>query len=453
MATLLGCDAIPAASACAKEARQHLPRECCGDAFEEELVSQPLPAAPAPAAEIRRSTRIARVETQEKYLDLASVPGYDPAYLMGWRLSTTGHHTVEDQPEGNTQLSTKNGWSSVALAGDSSTKRFTRAAMQRMGLLLLCPDSSCEVPKEFCPKDCCPTASCVKERYNAALEMSRSVEPDVEAAACTVDAEVYASIDAPEEAAIEEAQEAQVEQGKSERRDSTSSRMSKVSQRSIASQTWAPAATRALLSKQPRRRSTCSVSSITNSATTSTVRSLLNTKAVLEDLEGSEEYEYGRLLPILLEMERETPGEQCVRQFLAENCEISPSLLDALPFLRTLEDPSFQLSQDFRKTSVFRHFLIVLQELSVSDATCEQSFRQLSRRGGSGGALQPKCQQRAQQLCIHRFEANIPWKEWEEVLSVAFRGAGPKLTYTSWAVACRRTMRIVRLIITLRLAR
>lgn len=33
------------------------------------------------------------------------------------------------------------------------------------------------------------------------------------------------------------------------------------------------------------------MSSITNSATTSTVRSLLNTKAVLEDLEGSEEYD------------------------------------------------------------------------------------------------------------------------------------------------------------------
>eukprot|EP00913_Durusdinium_trenchii_P003914 g3623.t1 len=262
MATLLGCDAIPAASACAKEARQHLPRECCGDAFEEELVSQPLPAAPAPAAEIRRSTRIARVETQEKYLDLASVPGYDPAYLMGWRLSTTGHHTVEDQPEGNTQLSTKNGWSS--------------------------------------------------------------------AAACTVDAEVYASIDAPEDGMV---------------------------------------------------------------------------------------------------------GIYCNRQFLAENCEISPSLLDALPFLRTLEDPSFHR---------FSHpTTVASKELSVSDATCEQSFRQLSRRGGSGGALQPKCQQRAQQLCIHRFEANIPWKEWEEVLSVAFRGAGPKLTYTSWAVACRRTMRIV----------
>ena len=28
--------------------------------------------------------------------------------------------------------------------------------------------------------------------------------------------------------------------------------------------------------------------------------------------------EYGRLLPILLDMERETPGELCVRQFLAD---------------------------------------------------------------------------------------------------------------------------------------
>ena len=37
--------------------------------------------------------------------------------------------------------------------------------------------------------------------------------------------------------------------------------------------------------------STCSVSSITDSATTSSFRGVLNTRAVLQDLEGSEEYD------------------------------------------------------------------------------------------------------------------------------------------------------------------
>lgn len=212
---------------------------------------------------------------------------------------------------------------------------------------------------------------------------------------------------------------------------------------------WPPPQTAALAgSLKPRRRSTCSVSSITDSATTSSFRGVLNTRAVLQDLEGSEEYEYGRLLPILLDMERETPGELCVRQFLAENCEISVPLLEALPFLRSLEMPTYQLSQEFRSSMVFRHFLLVLQELSVSDSTCEQVFRKLSR---TGGASIQNCRQSAQQLCIARFEANLPWKEWDEILQTAFEGVGDHVSYAQWAIGCRRCVRIVRLIITLRL--
>eukprot|EP00435_Cladocopium_sp_Y103_P066338 s216_g28.t1 len=245
-----------------------------------------------------------------------------------------------------------------------------------------------------------------------------------------------------------------------------------VRRRSVPS--WPPPQTAALAgSLQPRRRSTCSVSSITDSATTSSFRGVLNTRAVLQDLEGSEEYdpwlEYGRLLPILLDMERETPGELCVRQFLAdtwrrkrhiregctwhgtkENCEISPSLLAALPFLRSLELPTYQLSQEFRRSAVFRHFLLVLQELSVSDSTCEQIFRKLSR--AVGGATIQSCRQSAQQLCIARFEANLPWKEWDEILQAAFEGVGDRVSYAQWTIGCRRCVRIVRLIITLRLA-
>ncbi|CAL1141344.1 unnamed protein product [Cladocopium goreaui] len=219
---------------------------------------------------------------------------------------------------------------------------------------------------------------------------------------------------------------------------------------------WPPPQTAALAgSLKPRRRSTCSVSSITDSATTSSFRGVLNTRAVLQDLEGSEEYEYGRLLPILLDMERESPGELCVRQFLAENCEISVSLMEALPFLRSLELPTYQLSQEFRSSAVFRHFLLVLQELSVSDSTCEQIFRKLSR---GGGASIQNCRQNAQQLCIARFEANLPWKEWDEILQAAFEGVGDhadhgdRVSYAQWAIGCRRCVRIVRLIITLRLA-
>ena len=212
-----------------------------------------------------------------------------------------------------------------------------------------------------------------------------------------------------------------------------------------------PPNTAALMeSARPRRRSTCSVSSITNSATTSTFRGVLNTKAVLEDLEGSEAYEYGRLLPILLEMQRETPEQCCIRQFLAENCEISPSMLDALRLLEVLESPTCQLSPDFRKSAVFGHFLLVLRELSVSDSTCEQIFRKL-RRKGQGQATRSACQQSAQHLCISRFEANMPWNEWEGVLRSAFEGVQETVSYAEWAICCRRCVRIVRLIITLRL--
>lgn len=273
----------------------------------------------------------------------------------------------------------------------------------------------------------------------------------------TEDVSVQTSMDSEEfpEVLAEQPQES----NPTERRHSTSSQTSCASWRSQRSSppvrrrsvpSWPPPQTAALAgSLQPRRRSTCSVSSITDSATTSSFRGVLNTRAVLQDLEGSEEYEYGRLLPILLDMERETPGELCVRQFLAENCEISPSLLAALPFLRSLELPTYQLSQEFRRSAVFRHFLLVLQELSVSDSTCEQIFRKLSR--AVGGATIQSCRQSAQQLCIARFEANLPWKEWDEILQAAFEGVGDRVSYAQWTIGCRRCVRIVRLIITLRL--
>ena len=45
---------------------------------------------------------------------------------------------------------------------------------------------------------------------------------------------------------------------------------------------------------------------------------VLNTSAVIQDLEASEEYEYARLFRILLEIERSGDAELCVRNFLTE---------------------------------------------------------------------------------------------------------------------------------------
>ncbi|CAJ1393969.1 unnamed protein product [Effrenium voratum] len=202
--------------------------------------------------------------------------------------------------------------------------------------------------------------------------------------------------------------------------------------------------------------STRSTGSVTSDCTLSSVqRSVLNTAAVLEDLEGSEEYEYSRLLPILLEMERDSPGELCVRQFLAENCELSSSVLDSLPFLRQVESHDFELTAGMRDTKLFRDFLNVLQEMVVSDTTGQKQFHHIAVEGKDGKtALAPldACQTCAVQLCVERFEANFSQEEWETVLRVAFRGCGLELDYAKWIACCRRTLRLARLIITLCLA-
>lgn len=446
-----GCtrdDAVPATSRVPGPAAPTPPtpgRGAQGDMFEEETIG-------APASSSKRPPQVS------SYLDLASIPGYDPASLLGWRLTFRQNQMVSQQVPGLSggSLGTKTD-PLPPMDSSNRTRRFTEEAMKRMGILIMCPDP-CPAMKY---KDCPCSGACTKENVKAFLRspghMSQVWQ---EAHVCqTEDASVQTSMDSEEFPVAEAAQESNA----TGRRHSTSSQTSCASyssQRSSAPRrrsvpSWPPPQTAALAgSLKPRRRSTCSVSSITDSATTSSFRGVLNTRAVLQDLEGSEEYEYGRLLPILLDMERESPGELCVRQFLAENCEISVSLMEALPFLRSLELPTYQLSQEFRSSAVFRHFLLVLQELSVSDSTCEQIFRKLSR---GGGASIQNCRQNAQQLCIARFEANLPWKEWDEILQAAFEGVGDhadhgdRVSYAQWAIGCRRCVWIVRLIITLRL--
>lgn len=54
----------------------------------------------------------------------------------------------------------------------------------------------------------------------------------------------------------------------------------------------------------------------------------------------------------------------------------------------------------------------------MSDTTCERLWRNLIRDPNVG-----RGRQRAQQLCIERFQANLPWQERRNRLSGLYREA------------------------------
>ena len=56
-----------------------------------------------------------------------------------------------------------------------------------------------------------------------------------------------------------------------------------------------------------------------------------------------------------------------------ENCEISPSMLDALPVLQVLESPTCQLSEDFRCGQMGHLKHGALQDLSSFPETNSKS--------------------------------------------------------------------------------
>ncbi|CAE7443468.1 unnamed protein product, partial [Symbiodinium necroappetens] len=180
-------------------------------------------------------------------------------------------------------------------------------------------------------------------------------------------------------------------------------------------------------------------------------RSVLNPAAVIQDLEASEEYEYARLFRVLLEIQRTgDPDSSCLRDFLAENCEVTDLVLDALPFLQKVEGGEIVLpaSADMRTDPTFREFLQTMRERCVSNATLLRIFTKLGQRGS---APTEACRAEAQRFCLDRFDANLRQSEWEQMLQAAFDGAGEELTPGQWMQSCRWAARAARLIMTLRL--
>ncbi|CAE7850805.1 ireA [Symbiodinium microadriaticum] len=180
-------------------------------------------------------------------------------------------------------------------------------------------------------------------------------------------------------------------------------------------------------------------------------RSVLNPAAVIQDLEASEEYEYARLFRVLLEIQRTgDPDSSCLRDFLAENCEVTDLVLDALPFLQKVEGGEIVLpaSADMRTDPTFREFLQTMRERCVSNATLLRIFTKLGQRGS---APIEACRAEAQRFCLDRFDANLRQSEWEQMLQAAFDGAGEELTPGQWMQSCRWAARASRLIMTLRL--
>lgn len=180
-------------------------------------------------------------------------------------------------------------------------------------------------------------------------------------------------------------------------------------------------------------------------------RSVLNPAAVIQDLEASEEYEYARLFRVLLEIQRTgDPDSSCLRDFLAENCEVTDLVLDALPFLQKVEGGEIVLpaSADMRTDPTFREFLQTMRERCVSNATLLRIFTKLGQRGS---APTEACRAEAQRFCLDRFDANLRQSEWEQMLQAAFDGAGEELTPGQWMQSCRWAARASRLIMTLRL--
>lgn len=181
-------------------------------------------------------------------------------------------------------------------------------------------------------------------------------------------------------------------------------------------------------------------------------RSVLNPGAVIQDLEASEEYEYARLFRILLEIQRsgDPHSNCCLRDFLAENCEVTELVLDALPFLQQVEGGEIVLpaSVDVRTDPTFREFLHTMRERCVSNATLLRIFTKLSQRGS---APVEACRAEAQRFCLDRFDASLRQSEWEQMLQAAFNGAGEELTPGQWMHSCRWAARAARLIMTLRL--
>ncbi|CAE7723107.1 unnamed protein product, partial [Symbiodinium pilosum] len=182
-------------------------------------------------------------------------------------------------------------------------------------------------------------------------------------------------------------------------------------------------------------------------------RSVLNTAAVIQDLESSEEYEYARLFRILLEIERNGDAELCVRNFLAENCEVTDLILDALPFLQEVEAGQIILpttDAEMRQNPTFREFLQAMREKCISNATLLRIFTKLSPHRSA--ASKDACRLEAKRFCLDHFDANLQQSDWEQILQEAFAGAGDELTLQQWMKGCRWAARAARLIMTLRLA-
>eukprot|EP00435_Cladocopium_sp_Y103_P062874 s216_g24.t1 len=125
--------------ATARTAAPPAPEAGRGDMFEEETISGP------------RS--LPRTPQVSSYLDLASIPGYDPASLLGWRLTfrplDRQNQMVSQQVPGlqGGPSGTKTDPFGPPIDGSNRTRRFTEEAMKRMGMLLMCPDLSCPAMK------------------------------------------------------------------------------------------------------------------------------------------------------------------------------------------------------------------------------------------------------------------------------------------------------------------